>query len=289
MLALDTVGLTPLMGRTSGRAEVVIGLVDGPVAVTHADLVNENIGPVPRGAAYVCTHIGSMACLHGTSVAAILMARRGSGAPAICPGCTLAVRPVFTESEENTDLPSTYPQEVSAAIVDCIEHGVSCINLSLVVRETSAKEERAVTDALDYAAAKAVLVVAAAGNDATVGSNCITRHPWTIPVVACDTRGAPLNLSTLGASIGTRGLSAPVAGLTSPRAEGQPVRLSGTSIVAPVVTGAIALLWSALPGVAAAEIRFALTRGSVHRRTSVAPPMLNAWRAYEYLARTGGG
>src|SRR5437870_7264365 len=39
MNPLDVVALTPLMEYTSGRREIVIGLLDGPVAMTHPDLV----------------------------------------------------------------------------------------------------------------------------------------------------------------------------------------------------------------------------------------------------------
>ena len=50
-------------------------------------------------------------------------------------------------------------------------------------------------------------MVAAAGNQGTLGSSAITRHPWVIPVVACDLRGRPMNESNLGSSIGRRGLT----------------------------------------------------------------------------------
>jgi hypothetical protein len=36
MVPLDLVKLTPLMARTSGRPEVLVGLIDGPVARDHA-------------------------------------------------------------------------------------------------------------------------------------------------------------------------------------------------------------------------------------------------------------
>ena len=45
--ALGLVGLDPLMRLSPGRPEVVIGLIDGPIAVNHADLVRKRD---PRGA-----------------------------------------------------------------------------------------------------------------------------------------------------------------------------------------------------------------------------------------------
>jgi hypothetical protein len=40
--ALDLVRLSPMMARTLGRTEVIIGMIDGPVA-KHGDLANENV------------------------------------------------------------------------------------------------------------------------------------------------------------------------------------------------------------------------------------------------------
>ena len=138
-------------------------------------------------------------------------------------------------------------------------------------------------EALDQAARRGVIVVAAAGNQGTLGSSAITRHPWVIPVVACDLRGRPMNESNLGSSIGRRGLSAPGDGITSLGAEGQPLTLGGTSVAVPFVTGAIALLWSEFPSATAAQIKLAITQASTPRRASVVPPLLDAAAAYQIL------
>jgi hypothetical protein len=45
--SLDLIGLPPLMARTSGSPGISIGLIDGPVAVDHAELAAENIREVP--------------------------------------------------------------------------------------------------------------------------------------------------------------------------------------------------------------------------------------------------
>ena len=106
MGALDAVQLTPLMERTSGRAEIRVGLIDGPVFLTHPDLAQKNIQEVPGKLRGTCSRAQSAACLHGTFVAGMLCARRGSVAPAICPGCTLLVRPIFSEANPaNGDMP----------------------------------------------------------------------------------------------------------------------------------------------------------------------------------------
>jgi hypothetical protein len=47
MTPIDLVRLTALRDRTSGSPDVVVGLIDGPVAVDRPDLANENISPIP--------------------------------------------------------------------------------------------------------------------------------------------------------------------------------------------------------------------------------------------------
>lgn len=138
---LNLVQLAPLMNLSSGTPEIVIGLMDGPVAMNHQDLATESvrgIGGEPR-AGYA--HTGSAACTHGTFTAGILSAKRGSPAPAICPGCSLLVRPIFKEvAAENGALPSATPAELAKAIVESIEAGARVLNLSAAFAQPSSGE-----------------------------------------------------------------------------------------------------------------------------------------------------
>ena len=95
---LESIKLTAVMERTSGMAEVKIGLIDGPVFVQHADLAAEHIREIPGNNQAMCAQTNSTACIHGTFIAGIRAAKRISSAPAICPGCTLLIRPIFTEA-----------------------------------------------------------------------------------------------------------------------------------------------------------------------------------------------
>jgi len=279
---LDLVQLTALMNRTSGRPDIVVGLLDGPVVMNHPDLEGGNIRQISGSLAGTCAQVNSAACAHGTFVAGILSAKRGSAAPAICPGCTLLVRPIFSETiPRGEPLPSTTPEELATAIIECIAAGARVINLSSAFAHPSSKSERALEEALDHAARRGVLVVAAAGNQGTLGSSAITRHPWVIPVAACDRRGGPLDQSNLGHSIGRRGLRAPGDAIASLGIDSQPLTSGGTSVAAPFVTGAIALLWSEFPSTTAPEMRVAITQIHAPRRATVVPPLLDAWAAYE--------
>ena len=180
-------------------------------------------------------------------------------------------------------MPSATPAELAAAILDSIRAGARVLNLSLALTQPSSTGQRELEEALNHAARRGVIIVAAAGNQGAIGSSAITRHPWVIPVVAYDLRGRPINQSNLGGSIGRRGLGAPGDDVTSLGADGSTITFGGTSVAVPFVTGAIALLWSQFLTATAAEMKFALTQVSTQPRTTIVPPLLDAWAAYQYL------
>jgi subtilisin family serine protease len=285
---LELVRLAPLMELSSGSTETVIGLMDGPVAINHPDLAAESVRGIAGERGAGCAHSGSAACTHGTFTAGILSAKRGSPAPAICPGCTFLVHPIFKEGAPgNGALPSATPAELAEAIVECIEAGARVVNLSAAFAQPSSRGERELKEALDYAARLGVIVVAAAGNQGTLGSSVITRHPWVIPVAACDLRGRPVGPTNLGSSVGRRGLMAPGDGVVSLGAEGEPLTSGGTSVAAPFVTGAIALLWSMFPTASVAEVKHSVMMSAYgRRRTTIVPPLLDAWSSYQTMATT---
>jgi subtilisin family serine protease len=290
--AIEQVRLGPLMARTQGHADVVIALIDGPVAAEIPGLSEHRIREVPGPSSAMCALRDSAACMHGTFVAAMLVAMRGGSAPAICPACTLVVRPIFPEAMGREamggpdPMPSTTPEVLAAAIVTAIEAGARIVNLSLAIVRASMRGERDLRDALDLAARRGVIVVAAAGNQGGLASSALTRHGWVIPVSACDAAGAPLGASNIGSSIGRRGLASPGVAVTSLGSDGKPTVSGGTSVAAPFVTGAIALLWSEHPSATAAAIKRAVLSPHARRRAGIVPPLLDAWGAYETLRRS---
>lgn len=284
MRAVSVVNLPSLMEITRGRKDILLGLIDGPVAVAHPELANAHIRDVSGRAQGTCLQRDSAACRHGTFIAGILSAQRSSAAPALCPDCTLLVRPIFAErTGGNRPIPSAEPDELAAALIDCVAAGAHVVNLSVELTHHSCRGHGALEDALEYAAGQGTIVVAAAGNQGTVGSSVITRHPWVIPVVACDLEGRPTDTSTLGSSVGRRGLRAPGHGITSLDSDGTLLAWDGTSVAAPFVTGTVALLWTAFPAARAVDVKAALTQRPIQRRATVVPPLLDAWAAYNAL------
>jgi subtilisin family serine protease len=285
MNALEIVNLTRLMRRTSGRPEIKVAVIDGPVFMANPQHWGKSVHYLSGHPPTVCEHLS---CAHGTFVASILAARRGAAAPAICPDCTLLVRTIFSDvMGEKDSVPSATPKELAAAIVDVVDAGARVLNMSIGISQPSTGAEPRVEEAMDYAARRGAIPVVAAGNQGTLGSSVITRHFWALPVVGCDSSGMPTIESNLGRSIGRRGLRAPGENITGFGAYGKARSFRGTSAAAPFVAGAIALLWSEFPEATANDMRLALANDRGQGGTLV-PPLLNAWRAYTSLAiRTG--
>src|SRR5712691_4368694 len=98
---LEMVKLTKLMEISA------IGLIDRPVALESSGLARERIRylPAKHGSAKTvsCIDRESPDCLHGTFIAGVLSALRDSPAAAICPACSLLVRPNFSETATGHD------------------------------------------------------------------------------------------------------------------------------------------------------------------------------------------
>jgi len=289
MNALDMVALSRLMEITVGRPEVIVGLIDGPVFMKDKNVWSENVVQGKSGNALCssCALPESAACGHGTFVASLLSARRGTAAPAICPGCTLLVNPIFPESISGVEsMPTASPEQLATAIVETVNAGAHLLNLSVGLWPPSSRDQRMLQLALDHAAQRGAIAVVASGNQKSIGSSTMTRHPCAIPVVGCDEKGMPTAESNLGHSIGRLGLRAPGTAITGFGSDGNPRSLEGTSIATPFVTGAVALLWSEFPNASSTDIRYAVQRSSRIGRIAVVPPLLNAWAAYESLSAT---
>jgi subtilisin family serine protease len=159
--------------------------------------------------------------------------------------------------------------------------GARIINVSAAASRPSVQDEAELEAALQRAARHGVLVVAASGNQAAIGSSTLIRNPWVIPVGACDQRGAPLSDTNLSRSAGARGVLAPGGLLRGLTPEGHTTLPGGTSAAAAFVSGVIALVLALVPGVAPGDVRWAVTTPARARRRSVVPPLLDARATYE--------
>jgi hypothetical protein len=269
-LALQLTRMDYAMSRSTGHRSILIGVLDGPVA-RHPDLCGLAIDYQPVG----------KESLHGTLVAGVLTARRGSAAPGICPSCRLDVRPIFTGDGS----PSTDPTTVADQIVDSVDAGARLLNISAAYDFASGAEDSRLALALDHAISRGALVVAAAGNYGRITGSPLISHPAVVPVASCDESGRPMSSSNLGASIGRRGVLAPGFNIPSLAPGGGVAQLNGTSAAAALVTGAIALAWSGALATPATAVRRALLGADVRR--AIVPPLLDAGELYRRVTGSG--
>ena len=114
MEPIKQIKLDSLMAISKGDSRIAIGLIDGPIELNHSAFQDSEIKTVREKQLASCANASSIACTHGTFVAGILSARRGSDAPAICPGCKIILYPFLAEqiSDNKTDnsLPYATPQ-----------------------------------------------------------------------------------------------------------------------------------------------------------------------------------
>lgn len=298
MRPLETVNLRPLMKLTEGRKDISIGIIDGPIELSHPAFINAKIRTVNRSQLIGCKRSNSMACTHGTFIAGILVGNRNSAAPAICPKCEIIIRPIFAEDTHydnnsiETNLPTSSLKEFADAIIEVVDAGVKIINLSVSISTSSIVTCRKLREAYEYAIHKNVLVIAAAGNQASLGYASALYPTWVIPVAACDENGKIFSLSNIGPSIGKRGLLAPGLNITSVFAGGNYARLSGTSFAVPFVTGGIALLWSLYPNATVVDIISSIfqTHDNLHMpyRRAIIPRIFDAESARLLLEKMFG-
>ncbi len=259
-----------------------IGLIDGPVNSLHHDFDGIDITSIGKGKSSFCLSKDSPACVHGTFIAGILVARKGSLAPGVCLQMPLISRPLFCEASDLRQCPIVTPNDLAKAVIDVVDAGARVLNLSLGIVKTGLGKDADLHQAFDYAKSHDVIVVGASGNQGRIGHNPLFDHPWVIPAAACDSNGKLLPGSNIGKSIGQRGLLAPGKDIISTYSNGGYTKLSGTSMAVAFVAGNIAKLWSEFPDVSGKEIRDAiLITGK--RRTSVVPPILDFSKSQSLL------
>jgi type VII secretion-associated serine protease mycosin len=227
-------------------AGVTVAVIDSGVASTHPDLA----GQVLPGLDLVDrTGNGSNDAVgHGTTVAALIAGRGDdrNGVVGLAPGAKILPVRVL-DSHNSYDDARTVAEGVRWAV----DHGADVINMSLGGASASA----ALAEAIDYAFAKDVVVVACVGNVSTSGPTEVW-YPAREPGVLAVTALAPGATTPLwqGSLTGEQSvLSAPGADLVGARPDGY-WRVQGTSFAAPLVSASAALLRSRWPDLSAANV-----------------------------------
>lgn len=257
-------GLTALRaeeawGTTQGNG-VTVAVLDTGVDATHPDLA----GQVLDGADLIGMGAGRgdrAWARHGTAMAGIIAGHghgpdRRQGVLGIAPQAKIL--PVRVILEEGDPGRAKARESKGGALAEGIrwaaDHGADVINLSLGDDSDSAHHEAAEDEAVQYALAKGVVVVASAGNGGRLGDHASypAAYPGVIAVTAVDRGGKKAAFSTRNwyATVSAPGVDVVIADPDRSYYEGW-----GTSAASAFVSGAVALVKAAHPDLAPAQIK----------------------------------
>jgi hypothetical protein len=170
---------------------------------------------------------------HGTHVAGILGAARGNGEgiSGVAPGVQILPVRVLDETGNGDD------DELAFGIIWAVDNGADILNLSI----GGAIPSTLLEGAIDHALANGVLVVVAAGNDGATGNepSYPAAYRQVLAVGSIDSSDRRSIFSNTGAYLD---VAAPGSWIVSTWPGGRYQTSSGTSMAAPFVAGAAALL-----------------------------------------------
>ncbi|GIJ47366.1 hypothetical protein Val02_42520 [Virgisporangium aliadipatigenens] len=267
--------------RLNGLADgtgIVVAVVDSGVDATHPQLapaVRTGLDLLDAGTG------GRLDCVgHGTAVASLIAARPQSGAPlrGVAPAATiLPVR--VTERLDGTDTTNARTVTVAAiagALRQAVELGARVINLSL----TTEVDDPALREAVRFARARDVVLVAAAGNRQEAGSPrpYPAAYEGVIGVGGIQQDGSRVPQSQVGDYVD---LVAPGADVVAAAPGGGYGRRTGTSFASAFVAGTAALIRQYHPTLNADQVaaRLLATTDPPAAGTGYGSGVLNPYRA----------
>lgn len=210
-------------------ANVTVAILDNGIDMNHEDLASKITDPydVVYDSPYTLTS-GD----HGTHVAGIVGSSIDNyyGGAGVAPYASIMPIDVFAGT-------SAYTSDVIKGIYRAVDHGANIINMSLGNYYYSSSFQ----DAINYAYNRDVLVIAAAGNDATSSTHYPSSYDHVISVGSTTSTDELSDFSNYGSNID---VTAPGSSIYSTVPYNSYSYYSGTSMASPVVAGVAALIKS---------------------------------------------
>lgn len=268
---LERIGAPDAWGRGRGSG-VTIAVVDSGVDLQHEDLTSQLAGQTScigsGGDPARCQGSAQDDNGHGTHVSGIALATtdNGRGIAGVAPDARLlAVRVLANDCTASECTASGTAEDVSAGIRWAVDHGADVINLSLGGGSLQSALGCAFCDAIDYAWSKGAIAVIAAGNDSVLPSGFGDEPAVVVTATTRDDERASYSNTSAGIlrvarwpvaapggeaetdprDCGTGGTPKGVLSTYwAPGQRDQYACLAGTSMAAPHVSGALAVLLS---------------------------------------------
>ncbi|MFZ9880947.1 MAG: S8 family serine peptidase, partial [Phycisphaerales bacterium] len=227
---------------TTGNPNLVIAVLDSGIDA-HPELAGRILAGinVPDG-----NTVTTDECNHGTHVAGILAAAGNNGTGMAGMTWNAKLLPVVVVNGC-----TGFEADVAAGLTWATDQGAKLANMSLQFYLGGTPLQQAV----QYAHAQGVLMVAATGNNGNTNIAAPARYNQTIAVAATDNRDVRASFSNYGAETD---IAAPGVSIYSLSGTTSYSLKSGTSFSVPHVMGAAALLWSYDPTLTRDEVRTAL-------------------------------
>jgi thermitase len=239
---LSAIDASQAWALTQGRPGVTVAIVDTGIDVGHPDLAAKIVGSatLTGNAGNVNDRAG-----HGTHVAGIVAAIPDNGAGIAGDGYDAKLLNLKASSDSTSATsPGFSCEAIAQSIVYAVQHNATVINLSL----GSPTPCDVMATAVAYAWSHNVLLVAAAGNANTSAPTYPAAFPDVIAVAATDPNDQRASFSNHDAAwvdIAAPGVDilSTVPTYGNPTGETSYGYMSGTSMAAPFVAGAAALIW----------------------------------------------
>jgi subtilisin family serine protease len=273
---LHRASFTEAWDKTRGSVNVTVAILDTGIDGTHEDL---SAGQVSNGYDFISRTLISAGLNsddngHGTMVAGVIGATSNNFRGITGANWNVRMMPLKALDSRG----SGNSADVAAAIVWASDHGASIINMSL--GGPGFGNDTTLSNAINYAFGKGVLMVAAAGNDAAISGGNLDQNPMfpicsdtgdnmIIGVVATDINDQKGSFSNYGKACVD--VSAPGKHILSTinydpvsksKIDNAYAYASGTSLATPFVSAEAALIKALYPNSTNKEIRDRIIKGS---------------------------
>ena len=236
----DLPGISELRRRTSGDPRVLVAVLDGVADIGHEAFVGADV-TVERMPWTAESDPQEMSSAHATHIASVIFSLSAAGVDGLAPACRGLL--LGAGVDEATALAEP---NIARGIEHALARGAQIIHCAICSPSQTAEPDEFLARAVRKAESMGVVIVAPAGND--YGENwCVpSALPTVLAVGALADDGSPMRFTNFGSKYEGHSIMGPGQRVHGAKLGGGTKVEDGTSVAAPVLTGIIAALTSAV-------------------------------------------